>query len=57
MMKTSFAVLLSIGALAALVAPGLAHHSGAMFESEKITVEGVVKSFQYTNPHSGRSST
>ncbi len=53
MMKTSFAVLLSIGALAALVAPGLAHHSGAMFESEKtITVEGVVKSFQYTNPHS-----
>jgi hypothetical protein len=31
----------------------LAHHSAAMFEEEKtITVEGVVKEFQYTNPHS-----
>ena len=36
-----------------MAAPGLAHHSGAMFEREKaITVEGVVKEFQYTNPHS-----
>ena len=32
---------------------GAAHHSGEMFESEKtITVEGVVKEFQYVNPHS-----
>jgi hypothetical protein len=31
----------------------LAHHSAAMFEEKKtITVEGVVKEFQYTNPHS-----
>jgi Family of unknown function (DUF6152) len=31
----------------------LAHHSGAMFESEKtITVNGTVKEFEYTNPHS-----
>ena len=30
-----------------------AHHSGVMFEPEKeVTVEGVVKEFQYTNPHS-----
>jgi hypothetical protein len=30
-----------------------AHHSGAMFEEKKtITVEGVVREFQYTNPHS-----
>ena len=29
------------------------HHSGAMFERDKtITVEGTVKEFQYTNPHS-----
>jgi len=30
-----------------------AHHSGTMFEQAKtITVEGVVKEFQWTNPHS-----
>ena len=30
-----------------------AHHSGVMFDSTKeITVEGTVKEFQYTNPHS-----
>src|ERR1051326_8288742 len=53
MMKRPLTALLSIGALAALAVPSLAHHSGAMFEKEKtITVEGVVKSFQYTNPHS-----
>jgi hypothetical protein len=33
--------------------PALAHHSGAMFEDTKtVTLEGVVKEFQYTNPHS-----
>ena len=38
---------------AAWVMPGLAHHSGAMFEETKtITVQGVVREFQYTNPHS-----
>ncbi len=35
------------------VVPALAHHSGAMFEEKKeITLTGVVKEFQYTNPHS-----
>src|SRR5213593_4736958 len=30
-----------------------AHHSAVMFDSTReITVEGVVKEFQYTNPHS-----
>jgi len=53
MIKTRFRLLLSIGSLAVLTIPLLAHHSGAMFEKEKtITVEGVVKQFQYTNPHS-----
>ena len=41
---------------ATLVAAGTslaAHHSATMFEQTKqITVEGVVKEFQYTNPHS-----
>ena len=32
---------------------GLAHHSAAMFDEKKtITVEGEVKEFQLTNPHS-----
>lgn len=30
-----------------------AHHSGTMFDDKKeVTIEGVVKEFQYTNPHS-----
>ena len=46
-----------IGAAAAALfvttAPALAHHSGAMFDSEKeITINGTVREFQYTNPHS-----
>jgi hypothetical protein len=45
----------SIAALAAagLAAPALAHHSGSMFDPTKtVTLEGTVKEFQYTNPHS-----
>jgi hypothetical protein len=42
-------IVVCIGA----VAPLPAHHSAAMFEEKKtVTVEGVVKEFQYTNPHS-----
>ena len=42
------------GAICALtVATAVAHHSTAMFDFEKeVTVEGVVKEFQYSNPHS-----
>ena len=33
--------------------PGLTHHSTTMFDKNKtITLTGVVKKFQYTNPHS-----
>ena len=53
MIKTTFTALLSIAASTLMTIPLLAHHSGAMFEKEKtITVEGVVKRFEYTNPHS-----
>ena len=53
MINTRITTFLSIVAVAAIAVPGLAHHSATMFESEKtITVEGVVKEFQYTNPHS-----
>jgi hypothetical protein len=39
--------------LLAAVLPAAAHHSSAMFEEKKeVTVTGVVKEFQYTNPHS-----
>jgi hypothetical protein len=40
-------------ALLAVAAPVLAHHSFAMFDNtKKVTVKGVVKEFQWTNPHS-----
>jgi len=53
MIKTRINALLSIGIVFALAVPSVAHHSGAMFEKVKtITVEGVVKEFQYSNPHS-----
>jgi hypothetical protein len=43
----------ALGILMGLGVPAGAHHSGAMFEPEKtITIKGVVKDFEYTNPHS-----
>jgi hypothetical protein len=53
-MRNACAAALLVGAAIALTAvPATAHHSGAMFEDKKtITVEGTVKEFQYTNPHS-----
>jgi hypothetical protein len=46
-------VLFCAVVLGAMVVPVVAHHSGAMFDDKKtVTVTGVVKQFQYTNPHS-----
>lgn len=46
-------VAVLVGALTFIASPGFAHHSGTMFEPVKeVTVTGVVKEFQYTNPHS-----
>lgn len=45
----------SLGLLTFIVflSPLRAHHAGVMFEEVKeVTLEGVVKEFQYTNPHS-----
>ena len=40
------------GALTAVAAPALAHHSFAMFDHEKtVTINGTVKEFEWTNPH------
>jgi hypothetical protein len=40
-------------AVSVMAVPAMAHHSGAMFEEKKeVTLNGVVKEFQFTNPHS-----
>ena len=40
-------------AIAMYSIPAVAHHSFAMFDAEKtMTLEGTVKEFQWTNPHS-----
>jgi hypothetical protein len=40
-------------ALAGTITPVAAHHSDAMFASDKeVVLNGTVKEFQYTNPHS-----
>ena len=50
---TARRVLLTAGYLVIASLPVIAHHSTAMFEEKRtVTVEGVVKEFQYTNPHS-----
>ena len=46
-------VVLTVAVVLFLAARTSAHHSATMFEQTKtITVEGVVKEFQYSNPHS-----
>ena len=42
-----------IAAVTGLSTLAVAHHSAAMFDMEKeVTINGTVKEFQYTNPHS-----
>ena len=46
-------IAIATGVLTGLGVSASAHHSGAMFEPVKtITLKGVVKEFEYTNPHS-----
>jgi hypothetical protein len=50
-MKTKLTLVAMAATLAA--GPALAHHSGAMFDANKeVTLQGTVKEFQWTNPHS-----
>lgn len=45
--------LVMLGSTMLMTAPSFAHHSSAMFDDQReVTVTGVVKEFQYTNPHS-----
>jgi hypothetical protein len=48
-------LIFAAAAMAAVSAapPALAHHSFAMFDmSRQVSMQGVIKDFQYTNPHS-----
>lgn len=41
------------GTIALSAFPAVAHHSFAMFDAQKVsTLEGTIKEFQWTNPHS-----
>jgi hypothetical protein len=45
--------MLTVAALVFSRGTVIAHHSAAMFDDKKtVTVQGVVKEFQFTNPHS-----
>jgi len=46
-------IMLATVAAFALSVPASAHHSFAMFDATKdVTVQGQVKEFEWTNPHS-----
>src|ERR1700712_1917680 len=45
--------LAGVAMVSLAAAPAFAHHSFAMFDSTKnVTLEGTIKEFQWTNPHS-----
>src|SRR2546425_6135815 len=53
MKRSRFGILISVALLVAVPLVAEAHHASVMFDSTKeITLEGTVKEFQYTNPHS-----
>ena len=53
MSNTSTAILAALGVSLVCAVPSSAHHSTAMFDhSKEIVVEGTVKQWQFTNPHS-----
>lgn len=46
------AALAALAIAAAIAVPAQAHHSFAMFDNQKtVTLDGAVKQFQWTNPH------
>ena len=53
MRKISLVTIVSVVVWAAAATRVHAHHSATMFDQNKeVTVDGTVKEFQYTNPHS-----
>ncbi|WP_133254988.1 DUF6152 family protein [Phenylobacterium hankyongense] len=52
-LRMAVAGLAALGVSAATSGPALAHHSFAMFDqSKKVQLQGTVKDWQFTNPHS-----
>jgi len=52
-MKAQIAALLAGAAFVATGGAAFAHHSFAMFDAGKqVTLQGTIKDFQWTNPHS-----
>ena len=50
-MKVAWRMLLA-GTALTVMAPVYAHHSAAMFDSQRtVTLQGTVKAFQWSNPH------
>lgn len=46
-------VVSAVFCVGALGLPAFAHHSGAMFDTTRsVTLQGTVRAFQWTNPHS-----
>ena len=53
MTRPNLQMLVIALAIMSATIPVIAHHSGTMFDDMKeVTLSGVVKEFQYTNPHS-----
>jgi hypothetical protein len=52
MIRIPRTALLVVAALAVTPLLVEAHHGQAMYDEKEVTVTGVVKEFQYTNPHS-----
>ena len=51
-MKKTIGSVALFALLAGVVMPALAHHSFAMFDmSKSVTLEGTIKQFDWTNPH------
>jgi len=49
----NFKAICLAGVAVAFAAPAFAHHSFAMFDATKnVTLQGTVKEFEWTNPHS-----
>lgn len=52
-MKTTVLIAGAAAAILAATSPASAHHSYAMFDSQKnLQLDGVVATFKWTNPHS-----
>lgn len=52
MPRATLPKVLSLLLLAALQGPVFSHHSAAMFDdSKRVTLSGVVREFQWSNPH------